>query len=550
MGTLSWGIGRFLLTGKSLLPPALAYKRDVSGPSIDLGELLDLKMLPAWVHEPPQENRYLHIEGDEESPRRRHSFQRRGDERKRRTSRTRGSKMSRETTGANRMRPGRDQERHKHGRHKQHRHGPPPQKALEVAVRFLPHPHALENVVAQIKMNSVAYSLFDLARLFLAKPERYDVRLTASEASPLARLGEDGVVASDREILERSAFHLAQSDFYKVDITEAEPIKGNFTNVARCKLSGKLLGPTNHHDYQKRLRNLYEQRFSRRMSFVQYQRQVEVVADPQLVEKWKEDARKIATFSTLQEETPVTFSSATEAEKHFRAHYLPELMRSVPEVTIDGNASRRLPDRALHHSIENQWTSETRSPSHMMQELATQFRQAGLHVFRHRRGMLFVSPIRVRPLPQGTAASPSITRIVEALAGAPGTNRKALADKLMAGLAAEDSERAKLVLASDLRWLISEGYVVEFNDGSLDLPKVKTPNSLPAVATALQAGNQQGPGKFQSSKSEPETAAPEIESVIPSPADVPVAEQKPSTAALGMDVPVLAPPASSKLENS
>ncbi|HEY0723458.1 MAG TPA: hypothetical protein VGD41_05675, partial [Pyrinomonadaceae bacterium] len=30
-------------------------------------------------------------------------------------------------------------------------------------------------------------------------------------------------------------------------------------------------------------------------------------------------------------------------------------------------------------------------------------------------------------------------------------------------------------LASDLRWLISEGYLIEFNDGSLDLPRTKPP---------------------------------------------------------------------------
>jgi hypothetical protein len=27
-----------------------------------------------------------------------------------------------------------------------------------------------------------------------------------------------------------------------------------------------------------------------------------------------------------------------------------------------------------------------------------------------------------------------------------------------------------------LKWLISAGYVIEFNDGSLDLPRVKSPN--------------------------------------------------------------------------
>jgi hypothetical protein len=467
----------------------MAYMENVSDPSIDLGELLDLKILPAWVHEPAAENRYAHVEDQEQRSRGQRPFRGRRREKEKRRPGGPRERGNREAARPERNRPQRDRTGRRHDQHRQDAHQPARRLPPEVAVRFLPYPHALENVVAQIKTNSLAYSLFALARLFLAKPERYEVRLTSPEQSPLVRLGENGGVASRRDILERSAFHLAQSDFYSVQITETEPIKGNFTNVARCKLSGKVLGPTNHHDYQKRLRNLYEQRFSRRMSFADYQRQIEVVADPQLIEKWKEEARKISTFSTLREETALSFSSATEAEKHFRRTYLPNLIQSVPEVTIDGNASRRSPDHDLRRLIENEWTNETRSPSHMMQELAAQFRQAGLHVFRHRRGMLFVSPVRVRSLPEGAAVSPLITRIMEALAGAPGANRKELADKLIAGLADGEAERAKLALASDLRWLISEGYVIEFNDGTLDLPRGKTKPAKTSVEAAASAAD-------------------------------------------------------------
>ena len=127
---------------------------------------------------------------------------------------------------------------------------------VAVTVRFLPHPRAFESVVAQIKSGPVAYSVFALARLFLEKPERYDVRLTAAEGAQLHQLGENGPVASDQRLLEGSAFANARDDFYTVEVTQSEPLKGNFTNVARCRLSGTLLGPTNHHSYQPQLRDL------------------------------------------------------------------------------------------------------------------------------------------------------------------------------------------------------------------------------------------------------------------------------------------------------
>ena len=361
--------------------------------------------------------------------------------------------------------------------------------ALPVAVRFLPRPAVFENVVAQIKENAVAYSLFALARSFLEKPERYEVRLTAASESPLYQLGENGAVSFDREFLERRAFQLAHEDFYKIETTLAEPIKGNFSNVARCRLSGTLLGPTNHHNYQPQLRGLYEQRFSRRMSFADYQRQIEIVTDPALVEQWKEQTRKIVKYTTIREETAATFNSAVEAEQHFRQNYLPGLMRSVPKVTITGAHSRHLPDRALHQAIEDAWTRQTRSPSNVMQELAGQFREGGLHIFRHRRGILFVTSIRPRAFVHDQAGvSPSVNAILETLTATPGTTRKELAEKVLVDLVNEEAERAKLALASNMHWLIREGYVIEFNDGSLDLPRGKAKPHQP-VEAAVSAAN-------------------------------------------------------------
>jgi hypothetical protein len=330
-------------------------------------------------------------------------------------------------------------------------------------------------VVAQIKSGSVAYSLYALARLFLEKPERYEVRLAGKAESPLYQLGDNGALSVSREFLERNAFRLTQSEFYKIDITESEPIKGSFSNVARCRLSGSLLGPTNHHNYQLQLRSLYEQRFSRRMSFADYQRQIEIVNDAELIERWKEEARKVTTYTTSREQVPSTFSSATDTERHFRSHYLEGLIKTPAETIIGGVASRRLPDRILNRAVEDAWVRETRSPSAMMQELAGRLRQNGLHVFRHRRGMLFVSPIRTQGFAHEQAGvSQSVNAILQALAGTAVINRKQLFEKLIGDVPTEDVEPRKLAFASDLRWLINEGYVIEFNDGSLDLPRGKT----------------------------------------------------------------------------
>jgi hypothetical protein len=456
----------------------------MSAPPVESVDLLDLKFLPAWVKEAPATNHYDHYTAEEASTelRSRDRVGRHKDqsfpfrERRGHTQRP-GSKPDRPhrgripKTGETR---GRDSD-HAKNRRSSDRVARAASKPFEGTIRFLPRQNVFENVVTQIQSGSVAYSLFVLARLFLEKPGRYEVRLTAKAEAPFFQLGEDGGVSVDREFLERNAFRFAQRDFYQVNVVESDPIKGSFSNVARCRLSGTLLGPTNHHAYQPQLRSLYEQRFSRRLSFADYQRQIEIVSDPAVVERWKEEARKVTTYTTLLEQTPLTFSSAAEAERHFRSHYFPTLVRSVQDVTVGGTPSRGLPDRVLNRAIEEAWVRETRSPSNVLQELASRFRQSSLHIFRHRRGMLFVSPIRVRAFVHEQAGvSPLINAILEAVSATAGINRKQLFETLTGNGASEAVEPRRLALASDLRWLINEGYLIEFNDGSLDLPRTKS----------------------------------------------------------------------------
>jgi len=459
----------------------MQYMRKVpsSGEPLDL---IDLKFLPAWVKEDWSAARHAGFEGEEEqahwSPegmeRRPRPPRQRRDGEKNRRRRDRGERDERKPL---------DRRDRKRSRTFPTRREAPVLPVLpQLDVHFLPQTAAFENVAAQIKTGTAAYSVYALARLFLQKPERYHVRIKTRNAGPLFRLGESNAIATNRNALENSAFRLLRDNFYSANVTLNDPIKGDFSSVARERTTGTLLGPTNHHGYQPQLRRLYEQRFSRRMSFTDFQRQIEIVSDPALVEQWKEGARKVTTLTTRQEEPPQTFNAETEAERHFREKYLPTLISETGEAEIDGVTSRKLSDRGIARVIENAWSAEVRSPSNMMQELAGRFRGAGLQIFRHRKGMLFVSPIRLKAI-DGTAVSDSVRHILETLKASPRINRKELAEKFIGpDTELAEAEKTKLALASDLHWMIREGHVIEFNDGSLDLPKAKPPKKEPSEA--------------------------------------------------------------------
>jgi len=499
-----------------LLLNLMQYMRSVpsAGEPIDL---IDLKFLPAWVKEDWSAPRHAEWEEDQEhrprggERRRDHPPRRRRRGEKNRDRRDRGSRDERRMP---------DRKDRKRSRDFPVRREPPAPSLLpQLDVHFLPQAAAFENVAAQIKSGTVAYSVYALARLFLQKPERYHVRVKTKDAHPLFRLGQSNVVSTNRTTLEDSAFRLMREKFYETKVTLNDPIKGDFSSVARERTSGTLLGPTNHHNYQPQLRRLYDQRFSRRMSFLDFQRQIENVSDSALVEQWKEEARKVTTFVTRQEEPAQTFNTGSEAERHFREKYLPGLVTESAEAEIDGVTSRRLPDRGIARLIENAWSAEVRSPSSMMQELAGRFRGAGLQIFRHRKGMLFVSPIRLKPIDE-SVVSDSVRQILETLKASPRISRKELAEKLIAPeTEPAEVEKTKLSLASDLHWMIRGGHVIEFNEGSLDLPRAKAkketaePDAPSTVATV--------PDAAQTALSSAEVSDSSLEVTVPGGAEAP-----------------------------
>jgi len=421
----------------------------------------DIQLTPDWLKDDRPSKDYANYEGAPEERERRGVRQkdRRADKRTPR----RGRGIDRAPRGrVQRERSPRDERRETHA----------PVEPAPVEVEFVPDAQTAAGMAEQIRSSARAFPLFGMARMFLMKPERHRVRITSTDRSrPLHQAVEHGTVSMDRSDIERIVFNATKEKYFLEEAVTREPLKGNFTNVARCRLNGAVLGPTNYHTYQAELRRLFEQKFSRRMNFVDFQREIEIVRDPAVVEKWKEDQCTV-TVLKLRDDPEIEFHSESEAESHFKKHFLPDELRTETTIEISGDVSRNLPDRSLIAAIRVEWEKERGFPAKIVGHLRKAFLDAGLHLFKHRKRMQYVSSVRPVPFTSegGGIVSPGIAKILSEIEAQPGCTRKQLAKDL---LPAEADETTRSALASDLHWLIHAGHVIEFHDGTLDLPYVK-----------------------------------------------------------------------------
>lgn len=457
----------------------------------------DLKLMPDWLKDGPAKNPYADYEVREERPRRDFDRGPRDGGKGKPRDEKRGPGGPKRDQGRAFKKPFGDAPR------------PPREEAprsfapapAPLRVEFLPEAIFVESVARQVKTTNRAYPLFELARMFLEKPERHRVRLVATEVSqPLHQLGEHGPAAFDAASLDRTAFNNLRTEFYTEEKTQREPLKGNFSNVARCRLTGTLLGPTNHHGYQTAVRKLYEERFSRRMPFGEFQREIEIVNDPTAVAAWKEEARNSTVYQTLKEAEPLTFATVEEAELHFRTTYLPGLVQTKTECTLAGEASRQLGDRRISAAIRQAWEKERGFPSQLMFHLRQQLGNTGLQFFKHRKRMQFVTVIRPAPF-KDQSFSPNIAEILRLIESTPKCTRATLGGAILGAKEADpELPKLKASLASDLRWLIDAGRVIEFHDGRLELPL--SPAEPPPAPAAKRPAELAAPTSPAGSSSE------------------------------------------------
>ncbi|MBR4189901.1 MAG: hypothetical protein IKQ55_08070, partial [Kiritimatiellae bacterium] len=386
------------------------------------------------------------------------------------------------------------------------RRGPPrePLPRLDVNVSFLPDRERLALVARDIQASRRAFPLIHIANLFLGGDDRYLVKL---ELPPPKQEGEPRKLFAQcldchRVFLSRAnaEAHVLNEHigkFFDIEEIEVEPPSGTYTCVARCQLSGELLGPPNDHSYNERLQELWSTRFSH-MPKSEYLSHIETVRDEALVEQWKDSMRKKTVYRLKAEYLPkpkpaegeATAAPAPEPPKgpamtkaeaqDWMRNRVNGMLRESARCMLPGAVSRRFDDPSLRREVSMAWQRETRFPFTLSLALRPAFRHMKMHLFKINARETYVTAIA--PTPVDLATAPDIVKgIVKFLEANPAATRQSLLDGLRPGANAESKEVQDLLRHLDN--LVANGGVIAFYNGTLGLPRAQAekPKAGPAA---------------------------------------------------------------------
>ncbi|MGF1531607.1 MAG: hypothetical protein ACFCU4_09650 [Puniceicoccaceae bacterium] len=247
---------------------------DKPEPSLDLSALQDFSFGPDWgtgaASSKPKERR---AEPAERRPERQGGRRERPDRRQ----------LNRGAGGVSRERQG--GESRGEGPRGGYRHEPPFEPVVKVD--FYPEDEPFEILMKSFKASMRTYELFELARIFLDKPDRFVVVVepkVEGDRYLYLSLPSRTPFLTEAEALEDALTGEIARQYETFEV-EVDPPKGNFQMVHRCGVTGKLIGPPNYHKYQSLLKEHHEKEIFG-MSFEAMRNKLVSEKDPGVIEAW------------------------------------------------------------------------------------------------------------------------------------------------------------------------------------------------------------------------------------------------------------------------
>ncbi len=413
--------------------------------------------------------------------------------------------------------------------------------AMAVDVRILPGQKQLGDFMRRIQAAPfMAYPIKQLAHFFLDHPEACVLRVTpkkdAAEPIVFHQCKACGFVAFSEDELMAHVVAAHLGDYYVREDVTCEAPKGAFTCVAKCGLSGVLLGPPNLHGFDARVREMVRTRYPN-MSEEAYRAHIEMVRDAEAVEAWRASATTKTIFrlkgTPAQEaaakaepaaegaaeaapvaEAPVAPALEREAaELEFRRTIAPSLLSSPKSVDLSAEMALKSTNRSFLFACRDALAKEKRFPASLVYALRGAFHHRKLQFFRANdpRGPEFVTSVKPTPLDTAHAIS-ELVELVHYVEAHPGENPAAVVTALGAGDAAKTANAKAHIM-----WLLEKGHIVCYANGGGLVPPADHPR-----------WNPQRPKKDAKPAAEkPEAPAPEAPAPTPE-APAPTPEAKPT----------------------
>jgi hypothetical protein len=359
-------------------------------------------------------------------------------------------------------------------------------------IQFYQEDTSFNLLLDEMRKNCKTYELFAVARLILQKPERF---VTAVRRRPnregvrlplYLSLLDDLVFPTEQEVM---SYIMQQhiEEFFDIVEESVEPPKGRFTCVHRCGITKKLLSAPNYHKYRAILRAHFDTEIHS-MPFERFIAKIETTKEESDIQNWIEQMSHRVTYTPKAIDEAVTDliprDSLDGVKNYLLQHFKDRILREVTTIRIAGGIFESMPSRVIANAIQFFLQRQRKFPFDTANNLRYRFRRAGFGIYRKgKEGIIYVCAVKRKFRAEGDVFESGVQALISFLESCETITLPSIQRDYI-----EANHLPEKEVLGALDWLIREGYVVNYDNGTLLLNPLLKPSTRKDKVDAAAEG--------------------------------------------------------------
>ncbi len=318
----------------------------------------------------------------------------------------------------------------------------------------------LDTLKRGIRKSGISYSLEEINSAIIDKKNRLQITIEHLKEETFFITTFDNSIFYTKSnainhIVEKGLKHV-------VDITETigENPSGNFKNILKCPESGILLPPKSFHDFEAIIKtHLIEKKI--KLNYNNYLNKLITVEDEITINEWKNTPLKKLIFTTRElGSTKRIFNSIEAVQGYITSTKTDQFIKTNKVIKIKGDSIDKF-EKDLAGFISDFLKNSYQWKKDLFFNTLINFKKSGFYIFKYGpKNYLFAAGQKPKTI-EITKISENCVKIVKYI-------QETEPIKIISILSQSgEMKLEKNQILIELKWLVKEGYVKEFSDGTI-----------------------------------------------------------------------------------
>jgi len=318
----------------------------------------------------------------------------------------------------------------------------------------------LDTLKRGIRKSGISYSLEEINSAIIDKKNRLQITIEHLKEETFFITTFDNSVFYTKS---KAINHIVEKGLkHVVDITETigENPSGNFKNILKCPESGILLPPKSFHDFEAIIKtHLIEKKI--KLNYNNYLNKLITVEDEITINEWKNTPLKKLIFTTRElGSTKRSFNSIEAVQGYISSTETNQFIKTNKVIKIKGDSIDNF-EKDLAGFISDFLKNSYQWKKDLFFNTLINFKKSGFYIFKYGpKNYLFAAGQKPKTI-EITKISENCVKIVKYI-------QKTEPIKIISILSQSgEMKLEKNQILVELKWLVKEGYVKEFSDGTI-----------------------------------------------------------------------------------